>query len=359
MAIKVEVCQGTDALTEFVLFYDRVYESRPVRWRALTPFQVPVLAGQTAFTVGRTLRPLVARERGEIVVRATAVLDERYNRLWGERLGHIVMFEALPGTREATRAVLDEACRWLEAQGAEAARAGFGMLEFPFAVDAYDVLPPSFVRQNPVYYHALLKDAGFQTEKGGVDYKIEVRPELIARWESAVETAKRAGFEIVPLREVPESRRAAEFNATWQEAFRRHWGNTPGTAEEFTELFAALAPVGMLDTSVLAYHEGRPLGVLWVTPETTMLATTAPGRPILDSEKLNFLGIGVLAPARGRGLNLGMASHAFLELVRRGATHVSYTFVLDDNWPSRRTAEKLGAEVCANYLAYRRNFRAR
>jgi len=52
-----------------------------------------------------------------------------------------------------------------------------------------------------------------------------------------------------------------------------------------------------------------------------------------------------------------MAAHAFLESVRAGATHLSYTLVLDDNWPSRRTAEKLGAEVCASYLCYRRNIR--
>ena len=54
---------------------------------------------------------------------------------------------------------------------------------------------------------------------------------------------------------------------------------------------------------------------------------------------------------------MALAAHAFLELVRRGASHVSYTLVLDDNWPSRRTAEKLGAEVCASYVAYRRSFR--
>jgi hypothetical protein len=86
------------------------------------------------------------------------------------------------------------------------------------------------------------------------------------------------------------------------------------------------------------------------------LAAT-PGRPLDDSEKLNFLGIGVLEAARGRGVNLGMASYSFLELVRRGAKYLSYTFVLDDNWPSRRTAAKLGAEVCASYLVYRRDFR--
>ena len=53
-------------------------------------------------------------------------------------------------------------------------------------------------------------------------------------------------------------------------------------------------------------------------------------------------------------MNLAMASYAYLELVRGGATHLSYTMVLDDNWPSRRTAQKLGAEIRANYVTYRR-----
>ena len=60
---------------------------------------------------------------------------------------------------------------------------------------------------------------------------------------------------------------------------------------------------------------------------------------------------------RGRGLNYAMAAYSFLTLARRGATWVSYTLVLDHNWPSRRTGEGLGASLCANYLTYRRKFR--
>ena len=93
------------------------------------------------------------------------------------------------------------------------------------------------------------------------------------------------------------------------------------------------------------------------TPETSAFASVLPGRTLKARERLNWLGIGVRVPARGRGLNLALASFAFLALARRGATHVSYTLVLDDNWPSRRTAERLGGEVCASYLAYRRSFR--
>src|SRR5207249_4955741 len=222
VAIRIETPEGTDALTEFVLFHDRVYASRPARWSAFVPLELPILAGESPFVEGRRVRPFVARAGDSIVARAAAVVDGRYHRHWGERLGHIVMFEALPETREATRLLLDAACEWLEGEGTEAARAGFGMLEFPFVIDAYDTLPPPFVRHNPAYYHALLKDAGFETEKGLVDYKIRVCPELVARWESAVEAARRSGYTLVPLRDVPASRRVAEFAELWNDTFETH-----------------------------------------------------------------------------------------------------------------------------------------
>ena len=40
-----------------------------------------------------------------------------------------------------------------------------------------------------------------------------------------------------------------------------------------------------------------------------------------------------------------MAARAFLGFARLGYPYVSYTLVLDDNWPSRRTAEKLGLRL--------------
>jgi GNAT superfamily N-acetyltransferase len=110
----------------------------------------------------------------------------------------------------------------------------------------------------------------------------------------------------------------------------------------------------MLNLSVIAYRDDEPVGVVWINPDMTPMAL---GRLVRDDERLNTLGIGVREQARGRGVNLAMAAHAYLELVKRGHTHLSYTLVLDDNWPSRRTAERLGAFVCANYMVYRRNLR--
>jgi hypothetical protein len=356
MSLHIETPAGTEALTEFLLFHDEVYKARPARWTAFVPFQLPTLTGEGPFAEDRRVRPFEARDGGRLVARALAVVDERYQRHWGERLGHVSLFEALPGTAAATRALMDAACDWLAAEGADAARAGFGLLDFPFAIDAYDALPPSWLRQSPVYYHALLKDAGFETEQGWVDYRIEVTPPLRARWESALEAARRAGFRIVPLSEVPADRRMAMLGEVWNEAFARHFGFTPFTQAELINVFGTFAPTGVLESSLLAFQRDEPVGALWYVPDTSRFAAFAPGRMVAPAERLNSLGIAVREPARGRGLNLALAARAYLDDARRGATHVSYTLVLDDNWPSRRTAEKLGASVCADYVTYRRRF---
>lgn len=356
MQIKIESPSGEDALTEFVLFQHRVYEYRSARWAAMVPVQLPILMGEGPFAVGRKIRPFAARVDGELVARAVAIIDGHYQHYWKETLGHIVMFEAMPGTGDAVKEMMDAAAAWMKSNGATASRAGYGLLEFPFVIDDYETLPPDIARQNPAYYHALLKDAGYETERGWVDYKIEATPELIARYESALEAGKRAGYQIVALKDLPPGQRVRDFEHTWNTAFARHWGATPFTTDEIAFLFDFFGMSGALETSVLAYCEGHPVGALMVTPPNPEGAILKPGRKLADNEKLNFLGIGVLEEARGRGVNLAMASYSYLHLISQGSKYLSYTLVLDDNWPSRRTAEKLGAKVCANYVTYRRNF---
>jgi hypothetical protein len=355
--VTIETPQGADALSRFIEFHQQVYASYPAYWRASAQLEMAVLRGTSAFNEDRAVHPFWARVGDTIVARVLAVMDARYNRHWQQRLGHLCWFEALPGTHAAVGHLIDEACEWLKEQGAESARAGYGMLEFPFVIDAYNVLPPDVLRINPAYYHSLLKEAGFGTEQGFVDYKITVRPELVKRWQSMLEAARLGGYDIRPLRDIPEGRRVQDFTATFNDTFKAHWGWSPYIEKEIAALLSALEYIGMLETSVLAYQDDKPVGMLLLVIEDLKDLVLHPGRTLRDEEKLNVLAIGVCEQARGRGVNLAMAAYGYLELVRRGFTHLSYTLVLDDNWPSRRTAEKLGAAICANYVAYKRNFR--
>ena len=355
-AVQIEEVSGEDELTEFCLFADRVNAARSVYWPAIPSLQLPLLLGQGPIAVGRRTKALVARSGDEIVARLAAVVDERYLERWDEPLGHIVMFEALPDTTEAVRALFDAACDWLRGQhGILAVRTGSGpAFDMPYLLDAYDVLPPMSIRQNPAYYHSLLKEARFEAEKGWVDYKIEVTPERIELWRHMIAGAETAGLRITPLSDVEEHVRVGHFTLVWEEAFARHWGASPQSEAEWQELFDSIGPIGGWDVSVLAYHEDEPVGAVLGIPDLSMMAVRQEKRELRPDERLNLLGIGVREIARGRGVNLAMAARSYLAHVERGNTHVSYTMVLDDNWPSRRTAEKLGGRVCANYMVYRR-----
>lgn len=353
-SLRVAAIERGDALAELIALHDEVYRARSARWAAFEPLQTSFLLGEGPFAQDRRVRPFAAWDGNRIVARAVAVVDERYRRHWRDGLGHLVMFEALPDTADAVRLVVDAAAEWLAEAGSTAMRAGWGVFDYPFAIDDYETLPPAWLRQSPEHYHALLKHAGFETEQGFVDYKLRVTPALIAEWEQSLAAAEASGYRIVPLAHVPAANRNATFIALWNEVFAHHWGFTPFVEAELDTLVGFFEPLGMLDLSMMAFRGDEPVGALWVVPSTAQYAIRAPGRELRADEDLNVLAIGVRDVARGRGVNLAMAARSYLELVRRGATWLSYTLVLDDNWPSRRTAEKLGARVCANYVAYRR-----
>ena len=361
MTVSIEHAQSAAAVDEFIALHDRVYESRSARWPADAEFHRSFLRGESAFCDGRTFRPLVAREHGEVVARVLALVDERYCRYWNERLGHLALFEALPGARAATRMLMDEACDWLAERGAQAARAGFWPpLDDPFVIDEYELLPPVTFRQNPIGYHALLKGAHFESEQGWADYRATVSLDLIERWERTVAEARARGFDIKPLAQLPEQQWRTHLTDTFNDTFRTHWGMPlPFSPAEFGEFLDGAAELRALETSVLAYRGGDPVGFVLIIPDASRGAVLSPGRTLVAEERVNFLAIGVRQAARGRGLNLAMAGHAFVELARRGAACVGYTLVLDDNWPSRRTGERLGADLCANYMVYRRDFHRR
>jgi hypothetical protein len=359
VSAKIESPDSHAGLLEFITFQDHLRPELTARWPVAVEMQLPLMMGMSALAAGKTMKAFVARENGELQARVLAFVDSAYAKRWNEKLGHLAFFEARPGGRRATGDLMDAACEWLRAQGATAARAGFYLpIEMPFVIDEYDALPPNLMRQNPDFYHAYIKDACFECEKGLVDYKIAVTPDLTARYRSALEASRRGGFEIVPLKDLPADKRVDEFAPAFNEAFYHHWGFVAQNLDAYAEMLAYFELLGGLETSVVAYQRDEVVGTLMVAPEETAHALVKPGRVLDDSEKLNFLGIGVREVARGRGVNLGMASYAYLKLIERGAKYLSYTLVVDDNWPSRRTARKLGAKVCANYVVYRRNFRA-
>jgi hypothetical protein len=70
---------------------------------------------------------------------------------------------------------------------------------------------------------------------------------MIRQWNDALETARRGGYEIVPLKDGPDAGRVADFADTWKDTFKSHWGFTPLSQDKISLLIEAFKPAGAFD----------------------------------------------------------------------------------------------------------------
>jgi ribosomal protein S18 acetylase RimI-like enzyme len=325
-----------------------------------------LLGGQGGFGPELQVQPFWAEEGNNLVATVAAVRSDVYDRHWRERMGHLLFFEALPNQDVAVEALMRLACDWLRTRGCQAARLSMlpGM-QLPITIDAYDAVPTIFHTYNPPYYHSYIKNGGFVTEKGVVQYQVQFTPELAQRYRAMVDYATNSG---ISLRSCDFDRLEQEnetFTNIFNETFSAHWGFMPIPAAVMRGLTVELKDFLVADFTLFAEADGQTVGAVYSLPDLNQVFHKMRGksleehlpefqRRLQDVDHGVLLVIGVKKEYRGRGINLALAAKSYLAMIERGYKTGSYTVVLDDNWPSRRTAEKLGARVTRNFDVYRK-----
>src|SRR5262249_17775660 len=115
------------------------------------------------------------------------------------------------------------------------------------------------------------------------------------------------------------------------------------------------------DLSVVALRDGNAIGAVFSVPDFSGLLAQVRAGIRLKPERGGgtrgaLINIGVLEAARSKGIARAMAARSFTAMAQHRMRYAGYTLVLDDNWPSRRTAESLGGRVTGNFVSYRRDF---
>lgn len=355
-----------EELQRYVEFGHDVYRDIPQWVPPDTEHLVALLSGNGGFGSDSQTQAFWVEEGERVLATVTAVTDDRYNRRWHERLGHLLFFEALPDQNKAVETLMQAADDWFRARDCQAVRMSMlpGM-QLPITIDAYDQVPTIFHTYNPPYYHGYIKSAGFRTECGVVQYQIVFTTELAARYRTMIERAEQAG---VSLRLWDFDRMEAEneiFTSLFNETFEDHFGFFPLPAAVMSGLTVGLKDFLVADFTLFAEAEGTTGGFVYSLPDLNQVFHRMKGKVIEENfdefqqllqtiDHGVLLIIGVKKSLRGRGVNLGLAARSYLAMIERGYKTASYTVVMDDNWPSRRTAEKLGARVTRNFNVYRK-----
>ena len=365
--MDVRPLRTAEEINRYIDFGKEVYRENP-NWVPPDAHHLAhVLAGDGGFVPDSQIQPFAVSNNDRILGAVTAVFDKAYERHWDERIGHLLYFEALPDEPEAVELLLCAACDWLGERGCRAARVSMlpGM-QLPLTIDAYDAAPTIFHTFNPAYYHSYIKNGGFKSEKGAVQYQVRFTPALAERYQEMVKRAASSG---VTLRSWDFDRLEQEteiFASLCNETFAGHWGYMPLPLAVMSGLTVEMKDFLAPDFTAFAEVDGQTAGFVYSLPDLNQAFHAMRNKSIEDhpDELQQRLGeidhgvlliIGVKQSHRGQGINLALAARSYLAMIARGYKTASYTVVLDDNWPSRRTAEKLGARITRNFAVYRKD----
>lgn len=364
--MQVRPLNKAEELARYVDFGKEVYRKNEYWVPSDSHQMTELLSGKSAFGPHSQTQAFWVEDGERVLATVTAVREETYNRHWNEQLGHLVFFEALPNQYDAVQSLMSTGCDWLRARGCEAARLSLlAAWQLPLTIDAYDAIPTIFHTYNPRYYHSYIKNSGFRTECGAVQYQIQFTPELAERYREMI---KRATDSEVALRSWDFDSLEEEtetFANIFNESFKDHWGFMPLSTAVMRGLTVELKELLVADFTAFAEVEGKTVGVVYSVPDLNQALHQMRGKAIEENfpefqQHLRnidhgvLLIIGVKEAHRGRGINLALAAKSYLAMIERGYKSASYTVVLDDNWPSRRTAEKLGGQVTRNFNVYRK-----
>jgi len=367
--VQVKALDTPEEFARYVAFGQEVYGDNSPWVPPDAHHLIQLLSGEGGFGSHTQIQPFWVEAGDRILATVTAVTSEAYDERWNERLGHLVFFEALPDQNEGVATLMRSTDQWFSARNCQGVRMSFlpGM-QLGVTIDSYDEVPTVFHAFNPDYYHSYFKNAGFRTECGVVQYQVQFTAELAERYRAMVARAEENG---VSLRTWDFDRIEAEnetFTALFNETFGDHFGFMALPAGVMSGLTVGLKDFLVSDFTLFAEAAGETVGFVYSLPDLNQVFHKMKGKSIEEhmtefqqlSQAIDhgvLLIIGVKKSQRGRGVNLALAARSYLAMIERGYKTGSYTVVMDENWPSRRTAEKLGARVTKNFNVYRKELK--
>ena len=366
--MQVRSLSSTEEIKRYIEFGDEVYRDNPNWIPPDTHHLTQLLSGDGGFGPQSQIQPFLVEKDGRVLATVTSFTDEVYNQHWNEPIGHLFFFEALPNHDDAVKSLMNTGCEWLQARGCIAARLSFmGGIQMPLMFDGYDEVPTVFHTYNPSYYHNYIKNSGFATECGVVQYQVEFTPELTERYKEMVKRASNRGITLRAWDFDHLEKETKSFTRIANETFKAHWGFMPLPEAVYQGLTFGLKDFLISEFTLFAEADGQVVGFVYSLPDLNQALHPMRGKNLEENfaefqqrfKQIDhgvLLIIGVLESHRGRGVNLALAAKSYLAMIERGYKTGSYTVVMDDNWPSRRTAEKLGCRVTRNFNVYRRDF---
>lgn len=202
----------------------------------------------------------------------------KVHRSHGYEALHFGFFEALPGTHEEVKALIDlghQLAPHLPMRGPHHFR-----LEDPYTgllIDGFDFEPHFLMSYNPPYYEELLAYAGLQKSMDLFTYRYlpgDVKPDVM---KGRADRAAGKGIVVEPMRKGDLRRQVTQIAEVFNDALSQNWGFEPIEGAQLEDLMLLARFVLDPNMVFLAYKDSHPIGCVIVLPNLNPMLSASNG----------------------------------------------------------------------------------
>lgn len=316
------------------------------------------------------LKLWMAKKNGEIIGRIAGIINDNHNKFHNDKVGFFGFFECI-NDRNAAKQLFDKAAEFVKENGMEILRGPVSPStndECGLLVDGFDKPPVMLMPYNPEYYGELLESYGFKKAKDlfalwiskdvikneQMMNKLDRISDMIIKKENLIirkVNLKDFQNEVQKVREV--------YNNAWES----NWGFVPMTEDEFKHIAANLKMV--VDPLYVEFAEinGETVGFSLALPDINQAIKGLNGKLfpfglfkfLANKKKIDQLRViimGVKKEYHKKGIDAIFYRDIIRDANNHGIKGAEISWVLEDNFAMKQTAEKLGAKVYKTFRIY-------
>jgi len=302
---------------------------------------------------------LARNEKGEVLGRVTAHINERHNRHAGERTGFFGFFECIEDDAVAS-VLMTAAEKSLRDRGMTLIRGPFNFStneECGFLVQGFDRPPFLMMPYTKAYYPDLMTRMGYHKVKELLAYEYEYQgsiPDHLVRFKERIRERKKIVIRPINMQHFMED--VETIFGLYNSAWSKNWGFVPVTDEEFRATAKDLKPIVDPSIVLIAEKDGRPVGFSVTLPDYNVLLKKMKGRLFpfgflhmifgrKSIRRVRTLLMGVVAGYRLSGIDALLIYDTFERGLARGYRSGEMSWVLEENVLMRRPLERMGAQI--------------
>jgi len=365
--LHIEEVRNRQDLMTFIRFPWRIYQGDRYWVPPLIKDQLEKFSANHPFRCHSEMTFLLAYRGEEVVGRIAGIIDHSFIEFHQEKTGFFGFFESIQDS-QVTRLLLSRVKDWLGGHGMEKMMGPMNPStndECGLLIDGFNSSPRLMMPYNPVYYNALLEEAGLKKAKDLYAYFIEQSTFVAGRLSriAAKLIRKEPNLRVRPinLRHFDEELKIVK--EIYNQAWSKNWGFVPLTEAEIDDLAKNLKPLVVSDLVLFAYWQDEPVGFSASLPDYNKVLKRLNGKlgPLgflkflyfsrkIDTVRVMLLGVKHAFQKRGvEGL---LYYETFKRGIRKGYFSAECSWILEDNLLMQHGIEAMGGKRYKTYRVY-------